>query len=279
MAFFKTGRSRRLAKQITLGALLLGLVSIGSDVRLAFGTDGNGGATRTWVSGVGDDANPCSRTAPCKTFAGAISKTAQPGGEIDALDPGGFGAVTITGGTTINGGKGNVAGVLVAGTNGIVVAAAANDTVILRNLDINGTDSGLSGVVFQSGKALYIEDSTIENFTVDGVQVSPSAGGTVVLKNDVIRNDTQSGVLAAAGSAPVNVVIQNCTIQGNGNGVVAGVNGSASSPTNVDIQGNTISGNGHGLMTLSQGTITSFGGNLVDMNAVNGAPSVTRPTV
>jgi hypothetical protein len=59
-------------------------------------------ATRTWVSGVGDDANPCSRTAPCKTFAGAISKTA-PCGEISVLDPGGFGAVTITKSITING--------------------------------------------------------------------------------------------------------------------------------------------------------------------------------
>src|SRR5438128_401011 len=82
-------------------------------------------ATRTWVSGVGDDANPCSRTAPCKTFAGAISKTAA-GGEINALDPGGFGAVTITKAITIDGGGGQVAGVLVAGTNGIVVAAAIN---------------------------------------------------------------------------------------------------------------------------------------------------------
>src|SRR5258708_18213773 len=90
-----------------------------------------GQASRTWVSGVGDDANPCSRTAPCKTFAGAISKTA-PGGEIDALDPGGFGAVTITKGITIDGGGGHVASFLVSGTNGIVVQAGANDIVILR---------------------------------------------------------------------------------------------------------------------------------------------------
>src|SRR5438445_9331108 len=79
-------------------------------------------ATRTWVSGVGDDANPCSRTAPCKTFAGAISKTAA-SGEIDVLDPGGFGALTITKGITLDGGGGQVASVLVAGTNGIVINA------------------------------------------------------------------------------------------------------------------------------------------------------------
>src|SRR6201988_3525069 len=100
-------------------------------------------ATRTWVSGVGDDANPCSRTAPCKTFAGAISKTAA-AGEIECLDPGGFGAVTITKSITINCaynvGRG---GVLVSGTNGIVVAGGTQ--VQLIGLDIDGITTGLSG--------------------------------------------------------------------------------------------------------------------------------------
>src|SRR5277367_490570 len=84
-------------------------------------------ATRTWVSGVGDDANPCSRTAPCKTFAGAISKTAA-SGEINCIDPGGFGALTITKAITIDC-TGVEAGVLVSGTNGFVVAAATTDVV------------------------------------------------------------------------------------------------------------------------------------------------------
>src|SRR5438270_9847662 len=91
-------------------------------------------ATRTWVSGVGDDVNPCSRTAPCKTFAGAISKTAA-GGEIDALDPAGFGTLTITKSITIDGGAGQVGSVLASGTNGFVVAAGPNDVVTLRNLN------------------------------------------------------------------------------------------------------------------------------------------------
>src|SRR5213593_4753683 len=93
-------------------------------------------ATRTWVSGVGDDANPCSRTAPCKTFAGAISKTAA-GGEISVLDPGGFGAVTITKSITING-DGTLAGLLASLTNGIIVNAGVNDKVVIRSLSING---------------------------------------------------------------------------------------------------------------------------------------------
>src|ERR1700745_134580 len=101
-------------------------------------------ATRTWVSGVGDDVNPCSRTAPCKTFAGAISKT-QAGGEIDVLDPAGYGALNITKAITIDGGGGVVASVLAAGTNGINIQAGAGDTVILRNLRINGISSGVDG--------------------------------------------------------------------------------------------------------------------------------------
>ena len=93
-------------------------------------------ATRTWVSGVGNDANPCSRTAPCQTFAGAFSKTANPG-EIDALDSGGFGAVTLTHSITLDGTAG-LAGILATGTNAIVISAAASDVVILRNLDLDG---------------------------------------------------------------------------------------------------------------------------------------------
>src|SRR5215467_5096540 len=124
-------------------------------------------ASRTWVSGVGDDANPCSRTAPCKTFAGAISKTAA-GGEIDALDPGGFGALTITKAITIDGGGGQVASVLVAGTNGIVVQAGPSGAVILRNMRINGMGSGSNGIHCSAGKDLNVESDYICGFTTNG---------------------------------------------------------------------------------------------------------------
>src|SRR5580698_11239498 len=105
-------------------------------VLLLFAAPASAQATRTWVSGVGDDANPCSRTAPCKTFAGAISKTAA-AGEINCLDPGGFGALTITKAITISCETGT-AGVLVSGTNGFVIAAGTSDAVILKGLDFNG---------------------------------------------------------------------------------------------------------------------------------------------
>src|SRR6185437_5301613 len=117
-------------------------------------------ASRTWVSGVGDDANPCSRTAPCKTFAGAISKTAV-NGEINCIDPGGFGAITITKSITID--CHEVFGsVLNAGTSGVNIAFdsfAATDarkTVNLRNLMIQGFDSGTSGIhIFGAGTGSF----------------------------------------------------------------------------------------------------------------------------
>src|SRR6266478_939702 len=169
-------------------------------------------ATRTWVSGVGDDANPCSRTAPCKTFAGAISKTAA-GGEIDALDPGGFGAVTITKAITIDGGGGQVASVLVSGTNGIVVQAnASTDVVILRNLRINGIGSGLNGIRFLSGKDLNVENCFIFGFTQNGVDIAlnQASQASAHIINTVFKNNAGVGVRAANAVAPaVQVGVDN----------------------------------------------------------------------
>src|ERR1700709_652683 len=117
------------------------LTLLASAAFLAAGSPAFAQAPRPWVSGVGDDANPCSRTAPCKTFAGAISKTAS-GGEINVLDPGGFGAVTITKPITISSWNFE-AGVLVSGTNAIIVNVPnAADTVILHGLDIEGLGTG-----------------------------------------------------------------------------------------------------------------------------------------
>src|SRR6266700_2025998 len=109
----------------------------------AFASMAQAQATRTWVSGVGDDANPCSRTAPCKTFAGAISKTAV-NGEINCLDPGGFGAVTITKGITLACHE-VFASILVSGTNAIIINAAGA-VVTIRNLNFNGVNTGINGI-------------------------------------------------------------------------------------------------------------------------------------
>lgn len=182
-----------------------------------------GQASRTWVSGVGDDVNPCSRTAPCKTFAGAISKTAA-GGEIDALDPGGFGALTITKAITIDGGGGQVASVLVAGTNGIVVQAGPNDVVILRNLRINGIGSGFNGIRFLSGKDLNVENCFIFGFTQNGVDIAlnQATASSVHIIDTIIKNNGGVGIRAANAVAPaVGVLVDESHMILNNIGVEA----------------------------------------------------------
>jgi hypothetical protein len=175
-------------------------------------------ASRTWVSGVGDDANPCSRTAPCKTFAGAISKTAA-GGEIDALDPAGYGAVTITKAITIDGGGGQVASVLVAGTNGIVVQAGPSDVVILRNLRINGIvgsgNGGINGIRFLSGLDLNVENCYIFGFTTNGIDVALNQGtqASVHVLSSVIKQVNGVGIRATNAVTPaVQVGIDNTAV-------------------------------------------------------------------
>ena len=177
-------------------------------------------ATRTWVSGVGDDLNPCSRTAPCKTFAGAISKTFI-NGEIDCLDPGGYGAVTITKSITIDC-TGTFGSILASGTTGVTISIPvnANDpfrTVRLRGLSINGsgasgtigTRTGVRGVKILDAAVVEIEDTVITDFVTAGIQDSrTSTGGKLLIRNSVIRDVTGTGI-GAGGANPNNVSIEN----------------------------------------------------------------------
>src|SRR5436305_3329593 len=118
-------------------------------------------ATRTWVSGVGDDVNPCSRTAPCKTFAGAMSKTAL-GGEINCLDPAGYGGVTITKALTLNCGY-TLGSIFVSGGPGITVNAGLNDRISIRGIQLTGINQtaspGTIGIRILAAQAVSIEDS------------------------------------------------------------------------------------------------------------------------
>src|SRR4051812_21627471 len=158
--------TRRVLKVVTIkGGLNMRMIAIGLTmlgamlVPVLCAAPAQAQATRTWVSGVGDDANPCSRTAPCKTFAGAISKT-QAGGEINCLDPGGFGGLTITKSITVSCEMGT-AGALVSGTNSFVIAAGAADIVYLKGLDFEGLNTGLVGIKFNSGGSLFIDSCVI----------------------------------------------------------------------------------------------------------------------
>jgi hypothetical protein len=177
-------------------------------------------ATRTWVSGVGDDANPCSRTAPCKTFAGAISKTAA-AGEINIIDPGGYGGVTITKSITINGG-GSYASILVSGTNGIIVnLPSTNDVVTIRNISINGVGAGLNGIRMISGGSLFVENVQIQQFTQNGINFEPNNIAKLFVSNTEIRNTGGGVLIKPMGGVSVTANLDDVLVQKNTFGVRA----------------------------------------------------------
>ena len=186
-------------------------------------------ADRTWVSGVGDDANPCSRTAPCKTFAGAISKTAN-GGEIDALDPGGFGQVTVFKPLTIDGGTGaGWASIVAPGTNAIIVNNSLGGNVILRNLSLNGVNgvaSGMNGINILTGQRVHVENVKIQNFTQAGINVATSAL-TLVWIQDVNIDESTTAIQTTTSSSVVVAHLDNVRVQGNQDGFMALGNTSA----------------------------------------------------
>jgi hypothetical protein len=271
---------------------------------LAFGQ-----ATRTWVSGVGDDTNPCSRTAPCQTIAGAIAKTAG-GGEIDVLDPGGFnytvltgepgtGLLTITNSISIES-EGVIAGDQVSATNGITVNAPGA-VVVLRGLTFEGLgSSGMSpyGIQLLAAKALYIENCWIDGFET-GIQIAPSSGQSrVFVSHTVVRNNSGDGILVnPSNSATVSVTLDDVRTENNG---AAGVEaksrhsaratisvGSSTSADNatgilangwgttISLSNVTVFGNVTGLWTQSGGRITSFRNNEILNNLLNGWPTST----
>jgi len=255
--------------------------------------------TRTWVSGVGDDANPCSRTAPCKTFAGAISKTA-PGGEIDAVDPGGFGALSINKALTIDGGGGQVASVLASGTNGITVNAGPTDVVTLRNLRINGivtaTGGGLNGVKYITGGALHIENCYIFGFTGDGIDVATTTPNAALFVTDTFLTNNKNGIEIAPSAGNVRSMVLRVHADGNsnvgilldpGSGIGAGtvVNDSSAviNGTGVEVTGATlylgnsvIIRNGTGVSIMG-GSVLSYKTNMIDGNGSGNGPLTGIP--
>lgn len=228
-----------------LAAALLAVISF---------TSAHAQATRTWVSGVGDDANPCSRTAPCKTFAGAISKTAA-GGEINVLDPGGFGAVTITKSITISS-EGFEAGVLVSGTNGIIVNVAATDVVVLRGLDIEGLGTGVNGIHFIGSGTLHVEKSVIHRFVQNGINFIPNASGAELYVSDTqIRENGTSATTGGVVFRPTvggNIFLNNVRVENNSSGVIVDGSGSSAGGINGSLRDTSLVGNSNnGISAIS----------------------------
>jgi len=253
---------------------------------IAFASFAQAQATRTWVSGVGDDANPCSRTAPCKTFAGAISKTAVDG-EIDALDPGGFGAVTVTKAITIEGnGYGSI---LAAGTTAVIInitATSCSNTVQLRNISMNGAGTGTNGVRILSSVTntnVFIENCQIFGFRAGngrGISDERTGAGTLHVFDCLIKNNSGVGILMT-GTGQVRGTLNRNYTEFNSNGVLI------SGATNIAVVRDSVAGSnastGMGAQTAGQLEIVNclidHNGNGIGANDASTVVRVSRTTV
>jgi len=198
---------------------------------------------RTFVSGVGDDTFPCSRTSPCKTFVGAMTKT-NPGGEVDALDSGGFGTMIISKSITIDGGSMFASSLATGGVTAIRINAGDSDVVILRHLSItSGPDPapGNSGIKVDKVGKLHVIDCLIKNFAHHGIDFEPSSTGAqlFVTASTIINNGSGSidaGIFVKS-TAVISATIDHCTVNGNQDGIVA------KDRTRVSVSNSLISGN------------------------------------
>jgi hypothetical protein len=271
MSFAESVDSRRGAikpfdKELEMRRVVLFAIAIGTAAICLKAEPAQAQATRTWVSGVGDDANPCSRTAPCKTFAGAISKTA-PSGEINVLDPGGFGAVTITKSISITS-VGFEAGVLVSGTNGIIVNVAPTDKVLLEGLDFEGLGTGLNGVTIIGGGKTTIRRCSIRNFTQNGVNLQGTVNTRVVIEDSTILGNGGGFNMLGAGGVMNTAFIKNSVLDNNTSYAtqVGGAN-------ILVLSGSSLTGSPFSILN-NGGEIWSYGNNLL-RNA--GVPTQTLP--
>jgi hypothetical protein len=221
-------------------------------------------STRTWVSGVGDDANPCSRTAPCKTFAGAISQTTA-GGEINVLDPGGFGAVTIAHSISII--SQFEGGVLVSGTNGIVVDTPANATVLLEGLDIEGLGTGLNGIDIIGGGKTTIRKCSIRDFTGNGINLVGTANARVVIEDSILLNNAGGLNIQGASGAFNSAVLKDSLLDSNTTFATQ-----TAGPSALVLIGSTLIGSPSSIIATGGAEVISYGNNVL-RNA--GAPTQT----
>ena len=229
--------------------------------------------TRTWVSGAGDDANPCSRTSRCKSFAGALNRTTA-GGEISVLDPGGYGAVNISKSVSIVA-KGVEGGIISGASTGVVITAGANNIVQLDGLVIEGAGIGTTGIRIVSAAAVHIRNCVIRGFQAEpgfGINIVPTAR-TEVFISDCVLSKNRGGIqVKPPGAGRAQVFLDRVQLENNKVGLSA-----AGESGVVRLNQSTITNNEFGIEIGSGASVLSFGNNAIAGNQTDGAPSGTEP--
>jgi len=247
--------------------------------------------TRTFVAAQGNDGNPCTYAAPCRTFQHAHDVVAS-GGEIDVLDPAGYGALTISKAISIQG-HGYSGITATGGATAITITAGASDKINLRGLLLDGAGTGGTGVTFSSGGSLNIQESLIRNFASHGLALQPGAASTLAVSDSVIAHNGGAGIfvgvpgggtatvalnrvdvvannagLSASGAGASNVMVRDALI---GNNATTGILVNAANAV-LRMAHCTISGNATGLQ-IASGVLHSYGDNNIDGNGTNGSPT------
>jgi hypothetical protein len=267
---------------------------------------------RTYVSGTGNDTNPCTAAAPCATFQAALALTLA-GGEIFVLNSADYGPLTINKAVTITS-EGAVGGILAASGAAITVSAGASDVVSLRGLGLDGANTGTVGIQFNSGKSLIVQKTFVRNFKTSGISFAPNAAATLFVSDTSLTNNATNGVFVSGGSAAVNGALTRVIASGNGVGVLAsgsgvslavtdsvannntyGIGASSSAVMvrnsttsantvgiNADQSGaivrvgqSTITANGTGWQATNSGQVQSYGNNNVGGNGTDGVATTS----
>jgi hypothetical protein len=198
---------------------------------------------RTFVSQLGSDTNPCTGTQPCHSFAAAYLVT-QPGGIITALDPGGYGPLTITMAITIDGlGWAGITGS--SGGNAITINAGASDTVVLRGLNLTGISGSFFGILLNSGGTLSVQNGTIQNFQ-GGISLSPTASTPIQLfvSNTLVSNNSSHAISTSGATAPTTGVLDHVRLVNNGgDGLLASDGAVPGATMNITVSDSVIANN------------------------------------
>jgi hypothetical protein len=246
---------------------------------------------RIFVSGGGLDTNPCTVTQPCRSFQQAYN-TAAANGEIDVLDPAGYGLLTITHGISIQAhGWGGITQTASCPTcAAITISVTTSDPVTLNGLVLDGAGTGEFGIYITSAPSLEILNSVVRHFQF-GIYDTTSTSGNILLIQDTIVSDNQTtgiNILPNLG-ASVKATLSRITVNAHAFGVATSNNNDTtvansviSNNSSVGLQNNTgvtwlaknvISGNGTGV--LAGGTVNSYGDNYIKDNMTPVSGSLT----
>jgi hypothetical protein len=254
-----------MRSSIALAAVLVGSLLQAAPV--------NAQAMRTWVSGVGNDTNPCSRTSQCRTFPAALSRTAA-GGEISVLDPGGFGPVTLTKSISIVA-VGAEGGINAAGVTGIIVNAAATDVVHIDGLVLEGMGTGTTGIRILGGATVHIRNCVIRGFQAGaglGIDIAPTAITEVFISNCAVSKNGGGIRVRPTGSGRAQVFLDRVQLENNQKTAL----GAEGENAIVRLNASVITGNETGI-DVARGSVISFGNNAIAGNRTDGAPSQVIP--